>query len=54
MVVGKMKLKDAVTKYNRTAGYISNLVKKVRANHELLQEMIGRRDEQLQKEGKIQ
>ena len=47
VVVGKEKYKDVAERYNRTPGYISNLVKKVKGNHELLQEMIAKRDEQL-------
>ena len=54
VVVRKEKLKDVAKRYNRTPGHISNFIRKVKRNHKLLQDMIARRDDQLQKEKKVQ
>ena len=45
VVVGKMKLADAASKYQRTKGYISKLVNKVKKKPELLREMIQKQEE---------
>ena len=48
VVVNKTKLSDVAKKFNRTEVYIGQLVKKARANKELLRELIDKRDQQIQ------
>ena len=50
VIIGKEKLADVASKYHRSIGHISNLVKAFKKNSELLHELIERRDQQLLKQ----
>jgi hypothetical protein len=49
VIVGKEKLADVSKRYHRSQGYISSLVKKLKKKRDLLQEMIEKRDQALEK-----
>ena len=54
VVIRKEKLADVAIRYHRTQGYISNLVKKMKLNRNVLQELMEKREEQLRKEKMVQ
>ena len=53
VVVGKEKLAEVAKRYGRSHGYISNVVKKLRKNKELLREHIEKREQFVLKESMV-